>query len=109
MNRIRELREASGWNQEDLGQRLNVGKGAVSRYEQEKRQLDPVLICALCDIFGCTADYLLGRSDNSMPAVNDSQARLLAAYESASLRDRKLVDQILGLDVPEGKKDAAAI
>lgn len=28
MNRIRELRELRGWKQEELGQKLNVGKGA---------------------------------------------------------------------------------
>ena len=97
MNRIRELRIASGMKQEDLGRRLNVGKGAVSRYEQGKRQLDPATICALCDLFGCSADYLLGRSESPLPAMSDADAQLLAAYHAASLRDRALVDQILSV------------
>lgn len=108
MNRIRELREAAGMYQDELGARLNVGKGAISRYELEKRQLDPPTICALCDIFGCTADYLLGRSDTSVPSVTPEQARLLKAYKDASDRDKGLVDHILGLDIPENKKDISA-
>lgn len=83
MNRIRELRIARGWKQDDLGQVLNVGKGAVSRYEKELRQLDPATICALCDLFGCSADYLLGRSETPLPALSDEDARLLEAFHSA--------------------------
>lgn len=108
MNRIRELREAAGMYQDELGERLNVGKGAISRYELEKRQLDPALICKLCDIFGCTADYLIGRSDTRLPAVTDRQAKILAAYDGLGDRDREIVDKILGLDVPESKRDTAA-
>ena len=108
MNRIRELREAAGMYQEELGARLNVGKGAISRYELGKRQLDPPTICALCDIFGCTADYLLGRSDSRFPTMTGKQARLLDAYDAADERDQAYIDHLLRLDVPESKKDASA-
>lgn len=108
MNRIRDLRVAAKMQQSDLAQRLNVSKVSVSRYELEQRQLDPATINQLCDIFGCTADYLLGRSLSPLPAVNDAQARLLAAYDAASVRDRALVDQILQLDVVETKTEANA-
>ena len=108
MNRIKELRTAAGWTQTQLGKRIGAAKSTVSEYESEKHQLDPVLICALCDLFGCTADYLLGRSLSPLTAVNDAQARLLAAYDAASVRDRALVDQILQLDVVETKTEANA-
>ena len=108
MNRIRELREAAGMYQDELGARLNVGKGAISRYELEKRQLDPPTICALCDIFGCTADYLLCRSDSRFPELTDEQARLLSAYAAADKRDRAYIDHLLRIDIPEDKKDISA-
>lgn len=95
MNRIRELRDAQGWTQEDLGQRLNVGKGAVSRYEAEKRQLDPATICSLCDLFGCTADYLLGRSPSPLPVITPEDAAVLEAYHALPLELRRAVDGIL--------------
>lgn len=109
MNRIRELRELRGWKQEELGQKLNVGKGAISRYEGEKRQLDPTAIHALCDLFGCTADYLLGRSETPLPVISDADARILAAYHAASVRDRALVDQILASTMPDsGSKEVVS-
>lgn len=95
MNRIRELRDAQGWTQEDLGQRLNVGKGAVSRYEAEKRQLDPATIFALCDLFCCTADYLLGRSPSPLPVIAPEDAAVLEAYHALPLELRRAVDGIL--------------
>lgn len=108
MNRIKELRQAAGWTQSQLGEKIGAVKSTVSEYESEKHQLDPALICALCDIFGCTADYLLCRSDTSVPSVTPEQARLLKAYKDASDRDKGLVDHILGLDIPENKKDISA-
>ena len=108
MNRLRDLRVAAGWTQTQLGKKIGIAKTTVSGYETEDRQLTPALINAFCDIFGCTADFLLGRSLSPLPAVNDAQARLLAAYDAASVRDRALVDQILQLDVVETKTEANA-
>ena len=106
MNRIRDLRTAAGWTQAQLGEKLNVGNTAISQYESETRQLDPATIHALCDLFGCTADYLLGRSQSPQPVLTDRQIRLLAAYDGADPRDRDFIDHLLRLDVPEEKKKA---
>lgn len=94
-NRIRELRQKMGWRQEDLAARLNSKRQSVARYETGERGIDVDTICQLCDIFGCTADYLLGRSESAAPVISDADAALLRAYHAASLRDRGLIDQIL--------------
>lgn len=100
MIRLRELRQERGWTQIQLGDKIGAAKSTISEYENDKHQLDPATICTLCDLFGCTADYLLGRSATPLPAITDAQARLLAAYDAASLRDRGLVDQILAAYMP---------
>lgn len=108
MNRIRELRMSNGWTQTQLGKKLGVARTSVSMYESESRQLDPPTIHALCDLFGCTSDYLLGRSETPLPVISDEDARILAAYHAASLRDRALVDQILAATLPgSGEKENA--
>ena len=106
MNRIRDLRTATGWTQAQLGEKLNVGNTAISQYESEARQLDPATIHALCDLFSCTADYLLGRSQSPQPVLTDRQLRLLDAYEVADERDRDYIDHLLKLDEPAEKKKA---
>lgn len=108
MNRIRELRELQGWKQEDLGQRLSVGKGAISRYESEKRQLDPATICVLCDLFDCSADYLLCRSTVRKPTFTDEEARLLEAFRAADPDLQELIRRSLKVDMGTGEKKTAS-
>lgn len=107
MNRIRVLREAAGLTQKQLGERLKVGNTAVSQYETETRQLDPATINTLCDLFGCTADYLLGRSQTPQPVLTDRQLRLLEAYDAADPRDRDFIDHLLRLDLPPAEEKRA--
>lgn len=106
MNRIRDLRTAAGWTQAQLGKKIGAAKSTISGYESEERQLTPSLINSLCDLFGCSADYLLGRSLSPQPVLTDRQLRLLAAYDGADPRDRDFIDHLLRLDVPEEKKKA---
>lgn len=104
MDRIKELRQKKGWTQAQLGKKIGVAKTTICGYEAGERQPDIEKICAICDQFNCTADYLIGRSETRLPAVTDEQARLLEAYQAASLRDRALVDQILAAYMPAAKE-----
>lgn len=83
MNRIRELRVAAGWRQQDLADKLKMAKTAVSKFELEQNDLSTEVIWKLCDVFGVTADYLLGRSSNPAPAISDEDAALLRAFHAA--------------------------
>ncbi len=62
LNRLRQLREEHDWKQHDLAIRLSVKDAAISKYENEKVPLTAETIAKLCEIFGCSADYLLGLS-----------------------------------------------
>ena len=95
MNRIRDLRQSMGWTQEDLATRMNTAKSVISRYETEKLGLDPVLINRFCDLFGCTADYLLGRSLSPAPVMSSQDALVLEAYHALPPELRRAVDGIL--------------
>lgn len=106
MNRIRDLRTAAGWRQVDLADKLHIKKNTVSRYETESLGLDAATINALCDLFGCTADYLLGRCQSPQPVLTDRQLQFLAAYDAADPRDQEFIDHLLRLDLPAEKKKA---
>lgn len=95
MNRIRELRTSKGWTQDDLAARLNTKRQAVGHYETGIRGLDTETICRLCDIFGCTADYLLGRSDRQTPELTAEEEQLLAAWASAPPEIRAIIETAL--------------
>lgn len=56
---LRELRKQFGFSQEDLAEKLEVSRQAVSKWENNTAypELDKLLI--LCDLFNCTMDDLL--------------------------------------------------
>lgn len=60
-DRLRDLREARGLTQEQLGMLFSVKKGAISKYEKGRTTPDPTTISKLADYFDVTADFLLGR------------------------------------------------
>lgn len=91
MNRIRDLRKDRGWLQSDLAAMINTTGQSIGRYETEQRQLDPETIHKLCDIFGCTADYLLGRSEQATPELTGEESRLVSAFREADEDARAMV------------------
>ena len=95
MNRIKELRLLNGWRQDDLAERMHTKKNTISRYETGDRNIDADTINALCDIFGCTADYLLCRSDNPRPVIPDEKAALLDPYGNATHEVRGTINFML--------------
>lgn len=62
--RLRELRKENKMSQEDLGKLLGVTKVSVSGYESGTRIPSLDVLQGMLDIFGVSADYLLGRELN---------------------------------------------
>ena len=97
VNRIRELRQSQNMKQADLAKILKCAPTAVSKYELEQLDLSSQTIHRLCDIFGCTADYLLCRSDVSTPQISAEDWELLAAYHEADETIKGIVSYSLKL------------
>ena len=57
--KIRNLRKARGWSQEELAEQIAVTRQAISRWESDSAKPDADNIVALCTLFGVSADYLL--------------------------------------------------
>lgn len=108
MNRIKELRESAGLNQIELGALLNTTGVSIGRYENEKRTLDPDTINKLCDIFKCTSDYLLCRSDIASYNLSPGEIQMLIAYRAADLRAREMVELALRPFAADEKKTETA-
>ena len=73
-DKIVELRKKNGWSQEELAERLNVSRQAISRWEGATAQPDATNILQLSKLFGVTTDYLLNdeyESDNDLPKVKE--------------------------------------
>lgn len=57
--KINRLRKKNGWSQEELAEKMNVSRQAVSKWESAQTIPDIEKILALGALFGVTTDYLL--------------------------------------------------
>lgn len=73
-DKIVKLRKTNGWSQEELAEKLDVSRQAISRWEGATAQPDATNILQLSKLFGVTTDYLLNdeyESDNDLPKVKE--------------------------------------
>ena len=73
-DKIVGLRKSRGMSQEELAEKLNVSRQAVSRWEMGTAMPDATNILQLSKLFHVTADYLLNdeyQSDNDLPKVKE--------------------------------------
>ena len=71
-DKIIGLRKSNGMSQEDLAEKLNVSRQAISRWESGTAMPDASNILQLSKLFGVTTDYLLNddyQSDNDLPKI----------------------------------------
>ena len=57
--KIARLRKRNGWSQEELAEKINVSRQAVSKWESAQTVPDLEKILTLGNLFGVTTDYLL--------------------------------------------------
>lgn len=73
MNRIKTLREDFGYTQQELADKLNGAKSTIAMYENETRKPSLEILVKLSEIFNCSIDYLLCKTDirNSGQQIDD--------------------------------------
>ena len=93
--KIYELRRQAALSQEQLAEKLNVSRQAVSRWEQGTVLPDTSNIVELSKIFGVSTDYLLNDeygSDQDIPAVIRATSENKTYYKN---RMRKVIGLII--------------
>ena len=107
MNRICDLRREAGMKQTDLAVALAVTRQAISKWETGIIDLNTDVIARMCELFSCSADYLLGLSTQRTAQISDADAALVSAYHAAPESVREGIDALLRPYGEENKKAAA--
>ena len=85
-DKLIDLRKKSGWSQEELAEKLNVSRQAVSKWEGAQSVPDMGRIIQLSELFGVTTDYLLKDemelAEPSAESVTDSLSRTVGLEEA---------------------------
>lgn len=96
--KIAQLRRKNGWSQEELADKMEVSRQAVSKWESNQTTPDLERILRLSSLFGVTIDYLL--KDDAAPEIpraeaeEDPQISLISLADAAdylTLRERASV------------------
>ena len=78
-DKIIKMRKKNGWSQEELADRMNVSRQAVSKWESAQTIPDLEKILQLSNLFGVTTDYLLKDEIEKMD-INVVEANEEARY-----------------------------
>jgi transcriptional regulator with XRE-family HTH domain len=108
MNRIKNLREEFNMTQQELADKINGAKSTIAMYEKEDRKPSMEVLIKLAEIFNCSIDYLLGKSDirnpeelKKVPFANAGGLDTKGLDEDDLLELQKQIDYIKKL---KGKK-----
>ena len=93
--RLQEYRKTAGMDQRDLADELGIAVQTVSSWETGARRPNIDMLIRLTEIFGCTADELLGidRSQRDGETNDASDAETQIIGEELSGEDAKRPEQ----------------
>ena len=81
MNRIKQLRDENNWTQLELSQKMDCAMSSVAMYEKGDRKPSLEVLIKLSEIFNCSIDYILCKSDIRNPEKVDN-SKINVAFSS---------------------------
>lgn len=96
MNRIKFLRNELNMTQQDLADKLNSSKSIIGLYESETRKPSMEILVRLSEIFGCSIDYILCKTDIRNSVINVARIPVLGTVKAGYdwLAEENIVDYI---------------
>ena len=98
--RIKELREERGLSLMALAKAIGVSDTAICKWENQIAEPKLTYIARMAEFFGCTADYLIGRTDEfgwntSADLLSTEEQRLLECFHGLSPQMKHLASDTL--------------
>lgn len=87
--RLKKLRKEHNITQQELADRLGFNRATISGYETKDVEPGYDILIQLSNIFNCSIDYLLGKS-NERSTVDEIKGKLASDPEMADLWDNLL-------------------
>lgn len=111
--RIELERTRLGLNQMELAKKLNLSSSAsISQYESGDRVPSDDIKLKMCELFNCSLDYLMGKSDTRNPELNSKDILDLAKvgftkdnYNPPTEKQKEQIKTIIETILQDNKKD----
>ena len=94
MNNIKQLREENNWTQADLANKLGCAISSIAMYEKEDRKPSLEVLVKLSEIFNCSIDYLLCKTDKKNYDKDEQEFRFAYHKEMDGLTDEEIVNAL---------------
>ena len=112
MNRIKHLREELNMTQQELADKLEGAKSTIAMYEKGNRKPSLEVLVKLSEIFNCSIDYMMGKSDTRNPEFNSEDILDLAKvgftkenYNPPTEKQKEQIKTIIETILEDNKKD----
>lgn len=106
--RIKQLRLELGMSQEEFGNRLGVGRGAITNIELNKVEPKPLFVSLICKTYGVRESWLRDGT-GPMYTVMDERDELARIFEEIGASDDELVKAAIRVYCRLDEKEEAAI
>lgn len=108
--RISIARNAKGWSQSELAEKIGTTQNQITRWETGKRDPKASDVLKLSNALGVTVSYLLGVNNvSSSNALADDERELIDLYRSTDARGRDAIMAIArSQSGDEGASEAGA-
>lgn len=85
---IRDLRNARGWRQNELAEKVGLARSTMSNIESGKRSLTLNTLKTFCEVFNVDISYF-GIETNNYDETLDLTSRIAAIFNADDLPDAK--------------------
>jgi transcriptional regulator with XRE-family HTH domain len=108
--RIKELRIEYGYTQEELAKKLGLNsKSSIANYEKKTNSPSDEIKLKMCEIFDCSMDYLLGKSNIRNPKTELDTDLLkiglaMKEYQLPTEEQRKQIEEFTKYVLKDNKK-----
>lgn len=108
MNKIKNLREELNLTQQELADKLNCSKSVIGLYENESRKPSLEILVKLSEIFDCSIDYLLGKTNIRKPKelnINEADIAFVNGIEGLNETNKMIIKNTLEALLAKQEKD----
>ena len=90
------LRRARGASQREVAAELGISQALLSHYENGAREPGLRFVCRVCDYYGVSADYLLGRTESPVSLEPETAQDFLNSLRSLAERGERMLEKMGG-------------
>lgn len=106
--RLKQLRDEFGFDQKEMGRKLNITSSAYGYYEQGRNEPPLETLVKIAEIFNVTTDYLLGRSDIRENSVYYTLSDKLTLTQAELLVIERMQENLLLKQLSENPENNVA-